>query len=212
MDKEIIAAIIGAVGAIAAAFIAAFFARKIVKENVNPQFHSYADKNHDAGELMNLAQADIFISAAIGNLFLPKHLDLIEKLLKRKIKIKYLLLTEDRLREAEYYMHGEEIEKLKEAREKVVKTLVKLKKTYSEYFEFREFDKPMTASYICRDIFCEPDNSAAIHVMLYQYKTLAKNSPITYISPKKDGEAYKTTVKCINEMWNDAKELTDATA
>ena len=209
MEKEIVAALIGAAGAIAAALIAALFARRIVKENVNPQFHSYADKNHDAGELMNLAQADIFISAAVGNLFLPKHLELIKNLLNRNIHIRYLLLTEVRLREAEYYMHGKEVEELEQLRKDVVNTLRKLKKEFGNYFEFKEFDKPMTASYICRDIYCIPDNNAAIHVMLYQYKTLAHDSPITYISPKKDGAAFKTTVKCINEMWNDAKEMAD---
>ena len=211
MDKEIVQAFIGAGGtiiaAVVAAAIAAYGAKRIAKSVIS-RFRTYGDKSHNVVDLLVHAQNDVFIVAAVGDRLLEKHKDYIQKLLNNGVRIRYLLLTEGKLKEAEEYIHGRNIDI--SFRKKVIDDLKSLESGYKGLFEYREFDSSMTASYICVDIMPQPPSerfeaSSAIQIMLYQYKTKAAASPITYISPQIDEKVFKTTVDSIREMWNDAK-------
>ena len=75
-------------------------------KNIKPYFHSYSEKTHDAGTIIQNAKNDIFISTAVGNKFLGKYGDIIEEKLKNGIKVRYMLLDLDRFHEMEEYLHG----------------------------------------------------------------------------------------------------------
>lgn len=208
MCTDIIAAIIESCGVIVAALIAAIGARKIVKDSVNSRFRAYTDKTHDVADFLAHSQNDVFIVVMVGNKFLKKYKNTLIKLLNRGIHIRYLLLTERKLKDAERYMNGEDVDIA--FRRNVLTDISELNKKYKGLFEYREFDSNMTASYICTDIMPFPPDtqfsaSAAIQIMLYQYKTPAGASPITYISAKTDEKEFTTTVNCIKQMWNDAR-------
>ncbi len=214
MDTSIITAIIEAsatiIAAISAAIIAAVSAKRIVKESLASRFRSYSDKSHDVTDILIHAQNDVFIVAAIGDIFLGEYFPYIEKLLNRKIKVKYLLLSENELKKAEYYFRGEEIDIA--FRKDIINRLEELELRYADLFELREFNLMMPASYICVDTMLNPPtrkfiSSSVIQAMLYQYKTLTKESPITYISPRTEEKEYLTTVQCIKQMWEDAAVL-----
>lgn len=214
MDKEIITAIIQAsatiLAAISAAVIAAVSAKRIVKESLASRFRSYSDKSHDVTDILTHAQNDVFIVAAVGDIFIGKYFSYIEKLLKRNIKVKYLLLSENELKKAEYYFHGKEIDIA--FRENIINKLIELKQRYADLFELREFNLMMTASYICVDTMLNPPtqkfiSSSVIQTMLYQYKTPTEESPLTYISPKTEEKEFLTTVQCIKQMWEDSAVL-----
>lgn len=207
---SIIAAIIATVGSIVAAIIATRGARKIVKESISSRFRTYGDKSHDVTDILAHSQNDVFFVVAVGDTFIKMYLDYMKKLLSRGIKIRYLLLTRDKLEKELYYLNGRKIDVC--FREDVIKDLNKLKLQYKDLFELREFDSIMTESYVCVDIMFNPPNqqfisSSVIQTMLYQYKTPSVKSPITYISPKTDEEEFLTTVQCIKQMWEDSKSL-----
>ena len=209
-NREIFAAVIESCGVILAAVIATLSARKIVKESVNSRFHSYSEKAHVAKDLLLQAQNDVCIVVAIGDIFFKKYEKYLIKLIKKGIKIRYLLLEENRLKEAEEYMHGKAGDNA--FRSDVVNRLREIKKEHKYKFEIREFDSYMTASYICIDAFL-PDkdfiSSSGVKIMLYQYKTSAESSPTTYISPKSDEKEFITTVQCIKQMWEDANPISE---
>lgn len=205
MSNEIIAAIIGSCGGIIAAVIAALSARKIVKESVNSRFHSYSDNSHDVTDILMQSQNDVFIVVLIGDRLLEEHKKYFIKLLKRGIHIRYLILDEREHKEIESFILGECADV--SYRNDVLRALYELKKEYKYLFEVREFHSITTASYICTDIILPEKqfiSSSGIQIMLYQYKTKAKVSPITYISPKSDEKEYTTTVQSIRNMWDDA--------
>lgn len=208
MSNEIIAAIIGSCGVIIAAVIAALGARKIVKESVNSRFHSYSDKSHDVKSLLAQAQNDVCVVVAIGDKFFEKYKKDLIKLLKKGIRIRYLILEKNKFIEIERYLHDEDVDI--SFRDEVVDGLLEVKKEYKYLFEIRAFHSIMTASYICTDIFL-PDRefitSSGIQIMLYQYKTKPKTSPITFLSPKTDEKEFSTTVQCIKRMWDDATPM-----
>ncbi len=205
---SIIAAIITTVGTIIAAIIATKGAKKIVKESMNSRFRTYGDKSHDVTDILAHSQNDVFFAAVIGDKFIKEYFEYIKKLLSRGIKVRYLLLAKDKLKEELCYIHGEEINM--DYREDVIRSLNELKLQYRDLFEWREFDLFMTESYVCVDIMLNPPtqkyiSSSVIQTMLYQYKTPTKESPITYISPKTDEKEFLTTVQCIKRMWEDSK-------
>lgn len=210
MPTEIIGALIETCGVVSAALIAAFGAKKIVKDSINTRFSSYADQSHDVTDLFVRSQNDVFIVAAVGDVFLKKYLGRIKKLLNRGIHIKYLLLTESLLQTLENYICEKDVDI--SFREGVIDNLKALKEEYKDLFEVREFDSQMTASYICIDILSDPSSfhflsSSVIQIMLYQYGVRAEKSPITYISPKNDEKEFRTTVNSIMKMWRDAQPL-----
>lgn len=204
---NIIAAIITTVGTIIAAIIATMGAKRIVKESMNSRFRTYGDKSHDVTDILVLAQNDVFFVAAVGDIFIKEYFEYIKKLLSRGIKVRYLLLTKDKLEKELYYVNGRKIDV--DFREKVIESLNELKLQHRDLFEWREFDFFMTESYVCVDIMLNPPNpkyisSSVIQTMLYQYKTPTEESPITYISPKTDEKEFLTTVQCIKQMWVDS--------
>lgn len=207
MPPEIIAALIGAGGAILAAIIAAFLARSIVKDTVNPYFHSYSDKSHDLKKITNKAKHDIFIVVAVGDKLTKKYRSEFERLLSAGIQIRYLLLSEERFRELEQYMH-EEPDSIR-IYTQTLGILRELKEKYPETIDIHLFDNFLPASYIGIDAW--PDSissptlpSSIIQIMLYQYRVHAKDSPIVYLSPRSDIKRYNTTVQCIEAMWSNS--------
>ncbi len=206
-DPQIVSAFIQAGGTIIAAICAALFAKSIVKESIKPLFKSYSDKSHDLSDLTQNAVNDIFIIVAIGNRLLEKYLSEFESKIKDGIHFRYLLLDMERYKELEIYMNDE----LSNSDEyvQVLQKLLKLQSDYPNLVEIRTFHGFMSASYIGIDICPETENlhilsSSIIQAMLYQYRVQAKNSPITYISPKSDEKCYRSTVSCMKEMWRDA--------
>ena len=217
---DIIGAVIGAVGGIIAAIIAAVVAArsasKKTAESVRASFLSYKKRDHDATEMLNKAQNDVFFVAAIGNKFLDKYPTWIENLLMKGIDVYCLILTKDKLKQLEKYINGHDVDI--SFRENIIEHFkdVKMKTaafpgSYKGKFEAREYDDLMTVSYVCTDLM--PDNtkplilkSSAIQIMIYQYNTIAEESPITVLTTD-DEEEYKTTVKCIKEMWAASKKI-----
>ena len=206
---EIIAAIISAVGTIAAAFIAVLFAGKIVKEESRSYFHSYSDKTHNVADIIEKAQSDIFIVVIVGDRFLNKYKKKLEKCLSSGIEVRYLLANKKGFHEQEDYMSGADVDE--KVYMNVLKKLNKLKKKYPDLLDVRAFHTFLTASYIGIDIWPPPPHStlpnSVIQIMLYQYHVLAENSPITYLSPKADKNHYTSTVDSIKAMWESAEEL-----
>lgn len=207
--NEILSALIQAMGTITAAIIATVFANRIVKKHSYSYFRSYEDKHHDLTDITRKAKNDIFIVVAIGDILLEKYNNEIEKYLKRGIKIKYLILDNEKVLEFERYLNGRNTEDFRRSRREALERLEKLQNDYEDLFEVRTFHSMFTASYIGVDIWQLPGENAncensVIQTMLYQYRVGAEKSPITYISPKNDYKQYQTTVKSIKEMWNDA--------
>lgn len=208
----IVAAIIQAVGTIAAAFVAVLFARKIVKEESRSYFHSYSDKTHNVADIIEKAQSDIFIVVIVGDRFMNKYKKKLKKCLSNGIQVRYLFANKNGFHEQEKYLNGANVdEKIYIG---VLRELNKLKKHYPDLLDVRAFHTFLTASYIGIDIWPSPPYStlpnSVIQVMLYQYHVHAESSPITYLSPKADKNHYTSTVDSIKAMWESAEEVLGA--
>lgn len=209
----ILSAAIQAIGTIIAALIAAFAARKIIKD-VRPLFHSYSDPSHDLRDITQKAESDVFIVVAMGDRLLEKYQSELERLLQNGIRIRYLLLDVRPFQELELYMHGHPADE--KAYYDVLSALYTLQRSYPRRFEARLFDDLMPASYIGVDVWPNPLlspsilPSSVIQTMIYQYHIPAKDLPITYLSPKTNKQHYKATVSSMKEMWTAATPLPEA--
>lgn len=203
ISSEIIASIIQAFGTVIAAFVAALFAQKIVRKEIRPYFHSYADKNHDLSDITMKAQSDIFIVAAVGDRLLKRYRSELERNLKSGIQVRYLLLDKSGFQKQENYLNGVDVDE--QIYNDVLRELKELKEKYPQLLEVRIFHGFLTASYIGVDIWPDPLKGSlpnqVIQVMLYQYLVHAENSPITYLSLETDKEHYTSTVNSIKSMW-----------
>lgn len=66
----------------------------------------------------------------------------------------------------------------------------------------------MTASYIGIDIWQNsPQEFSVFQVMVYQYRTNARRSPITYVFPQKDEKTYDTILDSVKNMWKNATSI-----
>lgn len=180
-------------------------------QNHKPYFTSYTEKTHDAGIIIRNAQSDIFISTAVGNKFLAKYAADIEEKLKSHIKVQYMMLDLDKFDEMEEYLHGSDA-KPKDIHYDALNILKEWKKKYPDLLKVKYFHNHMTASYIGVDIGIDLPNTqikefSVLQVMLYQYRTKAKNSPIMYIFPHKDERTYKTTMESVIAMWRKGDEI-----
>lgn len=211
MDVNIICSLIEASGAIIAAVSAALIAKEIVKKDIKPIFQAYSDSTHDLAKVIETATHNIVIFTAAGDKLLEKYRYTIEERIKCGVSVYYLLLNEQRLLEMERYMH------LNDTKDENIYSFVKgqlkeLNRDYPGKIQSREFPYFMTASYIGVDIpFGEEQDShfpdSVIQVMQYQYGRKAKDSPISYLSLKRDKNHFEGTLHSMNEMWNDAEKF-----
>lgn len=176
-------------------------------KNIKPYFHSYSEKTHDAGTIIQNAQNDIFISTAVGNKFLGKYDDIIEERLKNGIKVRYMLLDLDRFNEMEEYLHGSG-KKGEDIHYSVLEKFKDWEKEYPDLVEAKLFHGYMTASYIGIDIWKDsPQEFSVFQVMMYQYRTNARRSPIMYVFPQKDEKSYDTILDSVKNMWKNATPI-----
>ncbi len=176
-------------------------------KNIKPYFHSYSEKTHDAGTIIQNAKNDIFISTAVGNKFLGKYGDIIEERLKNGIKVRYMLLDLGRFHEMEEYLHGSG-KKGEDIHYSVLKKFGEWEKEYPGLVEAKLFHGYMTASYIGIDIWKDsPQEFSVFQVMMYQYRTNARRSPITYVFPQKDEKSYDTILDSVKNMWKNATPI-----
>lgn len=208
---DIICTGIDAASVCAAALIGVGGLKKIAKKSLDTYFCNYADKKHDLEELLRKATSSITVVAAYGDRLLEEYASDMEACLARGIKIRYLMLTVDMAEEL-----NETVLKVKKEGTKadVYKVHVKLQDMKRKGdLEVREWDKMLTASYIGIDLDTyRHAQDALIQVMLYQYKTEAKYSPITYLSYKNSRDQFSTTANAIEKMWSDAKPLCEKPA
>lgn len=205
---------IEAVGTITAAFIGAGLLGKSVKKGLQSGFTKYSDEKHDVSILFRKAEKEIIIVVVLGNHLVEYYRKQLEKCLKRDVKIKYLLLSKERLLEMERYTNEELSENEEkswiEIRKKTIDCLKELEAKYQGKIMIKEFSGFMPASYIGIDIDNTPGGNredAVIQAMIYQYNNEAKQSPINYLSQKKDGDVFDNTVKSIEDMWQDGKQI-----
>lgn len=178
-------------------------------KNSKPYYHSYSEKIHDAGTIIQNAQSDIFIATAVGNKFLAKYGDAIEERLKAGVKVRYMLLDLDRFHEMEEYLHGSG-KKDDEIHYSVLKKLKAWRQEYPDLVKAKLFHGYMTASYIGIDIWEDtPLEFSVFQVMMYQYRTNARRSPIMYVFPQKDEKSYDTILDAVKYMWKDTKNASD---
>lgn len=211
LDSTVTAALIQTAGTLIAALITALFARKIVSESIRPFFQSYSDKSHDMRDITRKARSDILVVTSVGDKLLEKFESEFQRKLQANMKFRYLFLSGERFDEMEWYLHGQDA-KDRTGHNNVIRTLKRLQEKYPELVEARVFSGFLTASYICADIWPDPSlgavlPSSIVQAMLYQYRVHAKDSPITYFSPKMDRTHYDTIVASIKSMWDEGTDL-----
>ena len=176
-------------------------------KNFRPYYQSYSEKTHDAGTILQHAQSDILISTAVGNKLLGKYGDLIEQKLKTGVRVRYMMLDIDRFHEMEEYLHGSG-KKGAEIHSEVLDRLKAWKRSYPGLVEAKFFHGYMTASYIGIDVWRDTVQTFSVfQVMMYQYRTAARRSPIRYIFPQKDERAYDTTLDSVKNMWKNSEDI-----
>lgn len=197
----IIGAVIQAAGTVAAAFITVSFAGRIVKKSIDSYFRSYTDKSFHRRDVLEGAKQDIFIATGIGNNFFETYGEEIKRKLEAGIRVRYMLLDQNRFNEMERYLHGNFAKDIAIHHE-MVDRLKSLRERYPALFEFRFFHEYMTVSYICADIWPNViQDSGLIQIMLYQFNVRPKHSPIMYIDSKANEKSFITTVNSIKDMW-----------
>lgn len=191
-----------------AAFLAALTALIVgvpLKEKLKTSFSSF-DKQDHTGKLLKRARHDVWIVANYGDILLKNHKLDIEKCLKRKIHVHYIMLSKEYYPILDKYA-GYEPDDLNVSY--ALKELKKLKDEYPNYIEIRQFNNIITQSYIATDISipsCDQwIESSIIKVMLYQYHVHTSESPSTFIYYEKDKEKFEKTVESIDSIWCDAK-------
>ncbi|MCH5353759.1 MAG: hypothetical protein J1E06_09875 [Acutalibacter sp.] len=219
IKMEYIVALIGAGGtvlaAILGALIASGFVSQMFKRNVLPLFRTYSDKKHDVHRLMRGATENIYFVVSLGDQLLKKYGEKMQSYLERGVKLKFLIHEESKYLELENYINDcpkSDDKKLIDDRNEVLDILRGLKQKYPKLVEIRESSLFFSASYIGIDIeenliTNERPSSSIIQVMLYQYEVQAKNSPITYFTPKTNRDLFESTAESILKMWNAATKL-----
>lgn len=210
MDTNIICAIIQAMGTILAAIVAAFFAKTIVKKDIKPILQSYSDKSHDLRKMIEKARHNIVIVVAAGDKLLSKYEDTIKEKLDSRVHVYYLFLERQKFLEMAQYMQGKAVEDTSDY-DRAKHILNRLHAEYEDCVRARVFPYFMAASYIGIDIPFESEQGyvfteSVIQTMLYQYRVMAKDDPITYISLKKNERHYNTTIQSIKNMWHVSAE------
>ncbi len=212
---SLIEAAAGIASSVLGAFIAAGYLSRVFEKNISPLFYTYSDEKHDVYKLIRKADSSIYVVVGVGDQFLRKYEKRLEKCLKRGVTLHFLMQTESQYCAFERYIHAVDDSddcQYVEVRESALCILNRLKLSYPNQVQVREFHGYLTASYIGIDIDernVSPKWSphAIIQVMIYQYGVAAQDSPISYFSAKHNQKLFESTANSIMEMWGDGKRI-----
>lgn len=211
---SIICTVIQTLGTLGAAIGTALIAKFVIQKDIKPIFQSYSDKEYDLSDIIKKARFNIVIMGSSGYRILEEYGSTIEKKLNRNVSLYYLYLSEQQLLNMEKYRHGENAEADKKiypyVKGKLEEWISRYNKDSSEQIKIREFSEFMTAAYVGVDIpFGDEHNrespDAVIQVVLYQYGNSAKDSPLSYLSPKRDKAHFEGTVDSMAKIWEKSK-------
>lgn len=226
MDSAIWSAVIGAGASIIAAVISVGYIGKIIHKEIAPSFFSYSEPRHNLWNFLRSAEKEIIIVVAYGDQLLRTQRLHLKYLLKKGIKIKYLMLgPKDALDMSTSFMqpvsaiddsqiaYQNRRQKTKAELESVLDNLEQMEKATDdkENMEVRQTDLPLTASYIAIDLSTRVTHqrqcNAMIQMMVYQFGVTSRNSPISYLTFKNDKKQFESTADSILKMWDSAKPL-----
>jgi len=210
--SNIIPALIGTVGVI----ITAFLSVGVVRDSLNSRFYVYADSGHNAKSLFNKAKYNIYIVANCANFLFEKNKTTIEDCLRNGITVNVLLINEEPFFTMDNYIKKGLDNKYHDFSALIdslnILKSIKSKLKYeglSVKLNVRLFSSILTASYIGIDLNIDDEGqkghlcSSLMQVMIYQYQTETKNSPILFLSKKKNRtwlEKYEETTR---KLWDD---------
>lgn len=207
--SDILVALTGAGSVIAAACIGIRGAREIVQERY-AYFTCFSSKGHDLGRLLMQATKEITVVVIYGGNMLEKYESLFADRLQSGIQVNFLMLDREYAFSMSEDYYGEKPEQYKHNAKKAIKILKRLE-SKSKNLCIKKWSLPLGASYIAIDCGIErwrkPEETGEIQMMLYQYKIPTENSPITYVSKKRDASAFEHTVTSIKHMWEKAPPL-----
>ena len=215
MDSNIWGDIIGGVATIVSAIISVGYLEKIIHKEIVPSFFSYSEPRHNLWHLLRTAENEVTIVVAYGVHLLETHRSHLLYLLKKGIKIRYLMLKpKEALEMGEFLLPAyassiAHIRRQREIREEIESVLDNLAKLQSSApygnMKIQMTDIPLTASYIAVDIARDMPKyqyNAIIQMMVYQFNVIAEHLPISYLSLKNAKEQFESTAKSINEIWD----------
>lgn len=96
MDNSLLGDIIGGAATIVSAIISVGYLGKIIHKEIAPSFFSYSEPNHNLWRLLRAAENDITIVVAYGDRLLRTQKLSLLFLLKKGIKIRFLMLTPEK--------------------------------------------------------------------------------------------------------------------
>ncbi|MBQ9756988.1 MAG: hypothetical protein IJW15_01045 [Clostridia bacterium] len=202
---EIASAIIEAIATVLAAIIGVSYAGRIVKKTTDAHFFNYSDEKHNLHKVMRKAKKSIMIIANCGDAFLTAYYSNLKRYAKNGVQINFLLLDLKNYIYMDKYTTGKE-EADYDALLTSLKLLSELKREFPDRISVKIFHSVLTASYIGIDLEQDLLNNSwapetIIQVMMYQFNTRPRKSPITYISPKAK-EQFQTIVNGMFEIWD----------
>lgn len=196
---DLLGSLIEAAGIVVAAKIGVKGFDSITQKRID----NYQSKNHDLGKLLMKAEVEITIVAAYGDELLNQYASTIADCMRHGIAVRYLMHTIDAAEKM-----NEDFLCRKDARTKdeVINVRKKLHSLHSVgQIEVREWNQPLTASYIGIDLNQKsPKSEPTLQIMTYLYNTPSNETPISYITYKEDYKHFLVTVNSINQMWDNA--------
>ena len=202
MDNAIWGSVVGAAATIFAALINGGIFRNTIRKEIVPNFFSYSEPHHDLWPLLRSAKEEIIIVVAYGDRLLKGQKEHLECLLKRGIRIKYLMLDPGKALEMgtsfiyptsplDYVLRARRLEAKAEISD-ALSSLEMLQRSVPGGMEIRMTSLPLTASYIAIDLPTRVTNpsrcNALIQMMVYQFGVMPENSPIAYLRFKNEKE------------------------
>lgn len=170
---DLLGSLIEAAGIVVAAKIGVKGFDSITQKRID----NYQSKNHDLGKLLMKAEVEITIVAAYGDELLNQYASTIADCMRHGIAVRYLMHTIDAAEKM-----NEDFLCRKDARTKdeVINVRKKLHSLHSVgQIEVREWNQPLTASYIGIDLNQKSQKSEpTLQIMTYLYNTPSNETPI----------------------------------
>ena len=226
MDNSLLGDIIGGAATIVSAIISVGYLGKIIHKEIAPSFFSYSEPNHNLWRLLRAAENDITIVVAYGDRLLRTQKLSLLFLLKKGIKIRFLMLTPEKALDMgtsfmQPILPPDKIQatcsdkrlKTKMEIESALDNLAQLQKNAprKNNIDIKMISHSLTASYIAIDLstrFTHPRQcSSIIQMMVYQFGVMSKNSPTTYLTFKNDKKQFENTADSIDNMRRSAKPV-----
>lgn len=205
---DIACATIESAGVIIAAIIGVGGLRKITKEGFDTYFTSFSSENHDLKRVIKRAKDEITIIVAYGDNLLKEYTSLLNECMERGVRVNFLMLSRERALQMAQDYYQAKTETFCEEIEVSLNALEQL--TKHDNFRIKIWHYPLPASYIAIDCGVSDGRArmdALIQVMIYQYGVLTPNAPITYLSHKKNNNAFYHTVESLKNMWSRAGDF-----